>query len=240
MADTTFSTIFLITHGEPSAGNPDELSQYKTSRGENFIAELVKAEFARLPFDGIMYANTPLCLATVLAFITNSENDYLAGRAKKISEEAELYSPRSEDWKRIAGYGNFQTIAGMQEIESKVRAGGGILKENFILSEGERIFRFLEDTAKTLRAGDTLLCITARILLGAVILWLWENRIHPLFRLHKKGFEKWKFPGWMEGFLLLFREGEFEGLIRIDPEELIRKNREERAAVSDISRLFKR
>lgn len=240
MADTEFSIIFLITHGEPNSENPDELSHDKTGRGEGFIAELVKAEFARLPFDGIMYANTPLCLATIAAFIKNSGNDYLAGRAKKISEEAELYSPRSDDWKRIAGYGNFQTIAGMQDMESKFRTGGGILKENFILGEGERIFRFLEETAKTLKAGDTLLCITARILLGAVILWIWENRIHPLFRLHKKGFEKWKFPGWMEGFLLLFKEGEFGGLIRIDPEEIIQKNRKEKTAISDLSRLLRK
>ena len=172
-------------------------------RGNTYIAEIGEAlsnEGRDHPHDRYLYAPTPVCQETAQALIDNAPNLVNLGPRRVLKEAPELYTSRIAEWVPLVGKLGGQDFMSGKTLAELSLAGS----KDFILSEGENIFCFIETMAKTDEEDTSTICVLPSPLSEALMIYLFfcKNNLKALERI--------RMLDYLDSYLVFFKNGEYD------------------------------
>lgn len=232
----------LMRHGmraenSPSAGlKIDDKSteerlgvEERIEPGENYIKEAMEAEESDRPYEFFFHAPPLVCKETIRALIRHSPALMALGESRKIQVAEELYSTDPRWIKAIEALGHNHHLLGKRTFEDLYQAGD----RKFVLSEGERVFSFVQKVVNEGVNDFGVLCVMPSPLIEAVILYLWEQD-NPEFRPLLKSRNM---LNYLDYFVLVFIQGKFQYAVRRSYWKRIQRKRKDEAFADTMKKL---
>jgi len=233
------TAILLVRHGERETNHPGS-GLKKDDKGTSFITDVVRADLENFPFAGALYAPTPVCRETLRLIFKGAKKLLFTGKEYLITETDAIYFPEQDlthKWSPLVNElgGEIKTVADLKAAEERCLKSGSI-REPFLLAEGERIFNHAVAATAGFYHEGTLLVVTHSPLPETVMLWLWKTQANPYARTEKT-LADLPALSFMDGYLLILRDGKFEKVVLRNYEELVRRFRQKEAAGESLRNL---
>lgn len=206
------TAVYLMRAGERESNHPDAgLSE----DGRRSVVNLARLEFPRFNFDRTFCTPSKVARQTLEILIKSAPDFVLVSGDLAVQERPEIYSDRMAEWGAILSVKKLElmdNLADLEAAETAVLQNGALLKNGFVLSEGERIFSFISQEEQKLKDGDIMFCIMHSPLSEAVVLWLWKSKVTSLVARAKTPADI-RTLGYLDAFVLFFGEGEVTRVI---------------------------
>lgn len=221
------TAVYLMRVGERQEGQISGLSE----RGKQYVVNFARLEFPRFGFDQIICTPTPLARETLSVFL-RSAPEFVLTTSLPIDEKEEIYSNRPE-WMAVIRperpLEDIRTLADLKAAEEEAVKKGALCEKGFVLSEGERVFRFIAEIEKNLKDEMVMLCLMHSPLPEAVILWLLKNKTNPAVGKIRTP-DTLSTLNYLDAYVIIFHEGEVHRVIHCKYEEKVREGLEREAA----------